>query len=101
MKTKNYIGNSTRTGVYIIKNNVNNKVYVGSTKRSFHSRKTRHLTSLRRGDHFNMFLQAAWNKYGEASFTFEIVVICQKNECEWYESVLIKKTSITPKVSWI
>ena len=91
MKTKNYIGNSTKTGVYVIKNNVNNKVYVGSTKSSFHSRKTKHLTALRCGSHFNRHLQAAWDKYGEGSFVFEIMVMCPSSECEWYESVLIKK----------
>lgn len=59
-------------GIYKIINVVNNKFYVGSAV-SFAERKRKHWWMLRKGTHANKHLQAAWNKYGEASFTFVIV----------------------------
>lgn len=90
MKTYNYIGNSSKTGIYIIKNLVNSKIYVGSTKIAFHTRKTKHLNSLRNNTHYNEHLQNAWNKYGEENFVFEILIICLPNECEKLEAFVIK-----------
>jgi group I intron endonuclease len=59
-------------GIYKIINVVNNKFYVGSAV-DFKKRKARHLWRLRRGDHANKHLQAAWTKYGEAAFIFVLV----------------------------
>lgn len=59
-------------GIYKIINVVNNKFYVGSAE-VFARRKRIHWWRLRRGDHANAKLQAAWNKYGETSFIFVIV----------------------------
>ena len=58
--------------IYKIINVVNNKFYVGSAV-NFEKRKARHLWRLRRGDHVNKHLQAAWNKYGAQAFIFAIV----------------------------
>jgi len=58
--------------IYKIINVVNNKFYVGSAV-DFTKRKRKHIWRLRRGDHSNKHLQAAWNKYGEAAFVFVIV----------------------------
>lgn len=58
--------------IYKIINVVNNKFYVGSAV-DFAKRKRRHVWRLRRGDHANKHLQAAWNKYGEAAFVFVVV----------------------------
>jgi len=59
-------------GIYKIINVVNNKFYVGSAVK-FAERKRKHWWMLRKGNHANKYLQAAWNKYGEASFVFVIV----------------------------
>lgn len=59
-------------GIYKIINVLNNKFYVGSAV-DFKRRKRIHWWKLRRGDHINKHLQAAWNKYGEKGFTFVIV----------------------------
>ena len=71
-----YVGinkdNIMARGIYKIINIVNNKFYVGSAE-VFARRKRIHWWKLRRGDHANAKLQAAWNKYGEASFIFVIV----------------------------
>jgi group I intron endonuclease len=58
--------------IYKIINVVNNKFYVGSAI-DFAKRKRMHLWRLRRGDHANRHLQAAWLKYGEQSFVFVVV----------------------------
>ena len=58
--------------IYKIINAVNNKFYVGSAV-NFEKRKARHLWRLKRGDHANKHLQAAWNKYGADAFVFAIV----------------------------
>lgn len=91
MQTLNYLGNSAKTGVYIIRNKVSDKVYVGSTKRAFHTRKTKHITALKGNYHFNEHLQNSWNKHSEDNFTFEIEVLCHPSDCEKYESETIKK----------
>jgi len=61
------------TGIYAIMNLVNNKVYVGSTTRSFKTRWDVHQSYLRSNNHHNRHLQYAWNKYGEYSFQFTVL----------------------------
>ena len=60
------------SGIYKIINVINNRFYVGSAV-DFRRRKRIHWWRLRRGDHANKHLQAAWNKYGEAAFVFVVV----------------------------
>jgi group I intron endonuclease len=60
--------------IYKIINVINNKFYVGSAV-NFEKRKARHLWRLRRGDHANKHLQAAWQKYGDKAFVFAIVEV--------------------------
>lgn len=56
--------------IYQIKNLVNGKLYIGSTKGELRRRKSAHLAKLRYNKHFNSHLQNAWNKYGEENFEF-------------------------------
>ena len=64
-------------GIYKIENIQNNKKYLGSSK-DVKSRLENHKTTLKRGKHHNAHLQSAWNKYGEHSFTFEIIDYCEE-----------------------
>ena len=59
-------------GVYRIVNNINGKIYIGS---SIHVNKRleEHKNTLKNNNHHNIHLQRAWNKYGEESFSFEII----------------------------
>jgi group I intron endonuclease len=57
------------SGIYGIKNTLNNKVYVGSTK-NFEKRKKQHFIALRKNNHWNIKLQRAYNKYTETVFEF-------------------------------
>lgn len=59
-------------GIYKIINVVNNKFYIGSAV-NFSRRKSRHFSELRHNKHNNRWLQASWNKYGEAAFVFAVV----------------------------
>jgi group I intron endonuclease len=58
--------------VYVIKNDINDKVYVGSTING-ERRWNQHLILLRNRTHFNTHLQNAFDKYGESSFSFGIL----------------------------
>lgn len=68
------------SGVYQIYNTVNCKRYIGS---SIHieQRFKEHLRNLRANKHVNSHLQSAWNKYGEHSFIFEEVELCEPDQC--------------------
>ena len=68
-----------KCGIYQIRNLVDNKIYIGSSK-SLYQRLRRHLNNLRKNKHDNQHLQNAFNKYGESSFIFEIVEFCNLSE---------------------
>ncbi len=59
-------------GVYRILNLANGRLYVGSTIR-FSRRWKAHLDCLKANRHHSISLQRAWQKYGPASFRFEIL----------------------------
>ncbi len=59
-------------GIYVIRCLANGKEYVGRSVNAPY-RLRRHSTLLRQGKHFNPHLQAAWIKYGEMTFVFEVL----------------------------
>jgi len=63
------------SGIYIIKNVNNNKVYVGSSI-NIKNREYKHFWMLERGSHDNLHLQKSYNKHGKSSFVFEVIEIC-------------------------
>lgn len=73
------------TGAYGIFNTVNGKVYVGGAYLAFRKRERNHFSDLRKGTHFNSYLQSAWNKHGENCFEFRILERCQSNEVQAVE----------------
>jgi group I intron endonuclease len=58
--------------IYRITNMANGKFYIGSAE-SFARREWQHKYALRRNEHKNPRLQAAWNVYGEEMFVFEVI----------------------------
>ena len=70
-----------QTGVYIIKNTVNNKIYIGSSSHNINNRITVHKRFLKQNKHENIYLQALYNNYGKNAFVFEILEICNKEFC--------------------
>lgn len=61
-----------KIGIYCIKNQVNNKMYIGSSLNILR-RFREHKKVLKYEVHHSYHLQNAWNKYGEDSFSFEIL----------------------------
>lgn len=84
-----------KTGVYLIRNRVNGKVYVGSAAQSLTERWTTHRKSLRRGTHYNEYLQRAWDRYGERAFEFVVLIRCQSGDCVRVEQAFIDRLDAT------
>ena len=59
----------------LIENKINHKSYIGSSK-NLYQRLLKHFALLRHNKHENVYLQNAWNKYGESSFEWFIIEIC-------------------------
>ena len=62
-------------GIYAIINTYNNKTYIGQSI-DIYKRWTGHRRELRNQEHGNIYLQRAWNKYGESAFQFKIIEKC-------------------------
>lgn len=83
-----------RSGVYKIINITTLDFYIGSAV-DIPARWYRHVYGLRHNNHTNKHLQSAWNKYGEASFVFEVL---EEVECAcllvreqyWIDSLMPK-----------
>jgi group I intron endonuclease len=58
--------------IYRITNMANDHYYIGSAE-SFERRRWQHVYDLKRNQHKNPRLQAAWNKYGADMFVFEVL----------------------------
>jgi group I intron endonuclease len=75
------------SGIYEIRNSGNGKRYVGSAAQ-FGARWWLHRRDLRENKHHSSALQRAWIKYGEASFEFNVVELCDRavmyEREQWY-----------------
>lgn len=61
-----------KSGIYIIKNLVNNKVYVGQSI-NLRRRRNNHFRQLRKNTHCNQHLQRSFIKYGENNFQWQVL----------------------------
>jgi len=69
---KNYQQNAPPMGVFLIRNIVNDKVFLGSSL-NLPGIINRHKFQLTNGNHPNKELQSDWNELGSNKFAFEIV----------------------------
>ena len=76
------------SGIYVIVNTVNGKVYVGQAV-DIHKRWINHKSKLNNSHHFNQSLQSAWIKYGASSFKFEVLENCSINQLSEREQFYI------------
>lgn len=75
-------------GIYAIRNKQNGKLYIGSAK-SIVDRFNSHKKALHKGNHHNVKLQNAFNKYGFDNFGFEKLLICKYDDLIMYEQLCI------------
>ena len=78
------------SGVYIIKNIISGHMYVGASSQLTRRRKD-HFAELRRGTHYNAFLQSSYNKHEGKGFVFGIVEYCSEDKLEELEQYYIDK----------
>lgn len=65
------------SGVYEIINTINGHRYIGSAD-NMRVRWNLHKQQLNKGNHHSPYLQRAWNKYGEKSFKFNLLVLANE-----------------------
>ena len=69
---QNYKQTSRAMGIFLIRNNLNDRVLLGSSL-DLNGIINRHKFQLSKGGHPNQALQADWDEFGEHNFAFEIV----------------------------
>lgn len=78
------------SGIYVIINKINSKVYVGQAI-NINRRWKQHKYKLKKNKHTNKHLQNAWNKYGEENFEFMILEICNEYFLDKKEKYYIRQ----------
>jgi len=79
MKFNIDFNNRKLNGIYIIKSLIDDRFYIGSAT-NLYKRFGRHLSQLRKNDHFNIKLQNFYNKYGEENLSFELIKIVKESK---------------------
>ena len=78
------------SGIYSIRNNINNKIYIGSSV-NIKIRWATHKRALNSKVHHCQHLQRAWVKYGEDAFSFEIQETVPLDKLLQIEQLYLKK----------
>jgi group I intron endonuclease len=76
-------------GIYIIKNKVNCKCYIGQSV-NIKKRFIWHKSLLQRNKHYNDYLQKSFNKHGLENFEFSTYIEVDRNELNDYEILVIR-----------
>ena len=79
-------------GIYKITNTADNTIYIGKSK-DIKTRFRKHRNRLNKGIHHNRFLQRAWDKYGMAYFSLEVLEECEIDALDRLETYYIYKYS--------
>lgn len=77
------------TNIYVITNTINNKVYIGQTKRSVHTRFLEHMRDPESGVYPDVV------KYGKFVFTYNLLHICKSEFSDLWEHYYICKYNAT------
>jgi group I intron endonuclease len=83
----------SKSGIYIIKNVINGKIYIGSAV-NVEKRLYAHRWALQKGNHCNIHLQRAWDKDGEGEFLFETFLTCDRRYLIFYEQLTIDSSMV-------
>lgn len=78
-----YKETKTQAGVYQIKNNKNQKIYIESSMnlKTINGKQFQ----LKMGSHTNKLLQKEWNEFGEEAFTFEVLETLKVKEDGYFD----------------
>lgn len=96
--------NSKIMGIYQIKNIINNKIYIGSSK-DINNRWKSHIGLLNNNKHHSWKLQSDWNVFKEDNFKFEIIEIINNSdslleiEQQWLDRIKCYKNDIGYNIS--
>lgn len=92
-------GMDMTSGIYEIRNTINGHRYIGSTA-NLKRRWRKHRSDLNKGRHHSVYLQRAWNKYGDAAFVFEILekwnIEFLVSMEQWWMNMLSPEYNIAP-----
>lgn len=81
------------TGVYLIRNKINGRVYIGSSK-CIKTRVSSHLRQLKQNIHHSIELQLDFNKFGIENFQVEVLLECSISDARKYEEEYINKFNL-------
>lgn len=84
----------TLSGIYTITNDIDGKIYVGSSTRNVHERMASHKCNLKKNKHANIHLQRVWNRLGEDCFSFEVLEFCESHFCIGLEQYWINMLNV-------
>jgi group I intron endonuclease len=73
-----------KSGVYLIKNSINSKIYIGSSC-NLNKRYKEHFRKLSKNKHENAILQASVHKYDISNFIFIVLLYCNIKDLLFYE----------------
>lgn len=75
-------------GIYSLENSRTGDQYIGQSVQ-LSMRRSDHLRSLSRGNHYNIHLQRAFTKYGVENFSFRVLLYCESFELTRYEQFFV------------
>lgn len=80
-----------QSGIYLIRNKVNNKIYIGKAK-NIYERIRQHINLLnKKSKDENIHLINSWHKYGRENFEYEVLEYCSIDLLEEKELLYIKQ----------
>jgi group I intron endonuclease len=86
-----------KSGIYLIRNLINNRIYIGLSKNVI-KRLTQHRSNLKCNRHKNPHLQSSYNKYGYENFEFKLIESCKEEDLTTKEVYWLEYYSKTSKV---
>lgn len=79
-----------KSGIYLIENVKNGKIYIGCSK-NIVSRKSGHFRDLKNNRHHNPILQRSFNNNSEDCFEFKVLIRCSESDLLFWEQHFIDK----------
>lgn len=86
------------SGIYKITCKTNGRFYIGRSV-NISKRFYQHKNKLKNRDHFNIIMQASYNKYGPDSFVYEVICTCPEEDLNSLEQFYIDKYWENPLLS--